>query len=100
MNLSSIILNIEPDKAEEIKIKLEKSSVCEAFLHKDTKIIITIKGKNKEEEIFKLRQIEAIDGVISSSFIYSDWVDKKNNSYTNYLDSFPGWLWSKLALSK
>ena len=68
MNISSIIVKTRTENIEEVKKSLEDTSFCDIhFIDKDKGIIIvTIEGKNVEEEIEKVRVLETLPKVISA----------------------------------
>jgi nitrate reductase NapD len=68
MNISSIIVKVLPSNFEEVVVEIEKSGVGEIFFKERDKgiIIVVIEGKNVEEEIEKVRVLEALPKVISA----------------------------------
>lgn len=67
MNVSSIVVQTIPKYLEEVVQSLKDCEVCDYHLH-DAKgrIIITIEGSGVEEELKKLRVVEAIPHVIAA----------------------------------
>ncbi|RXJ86275.1 chaperone NapD [Arcobacter sp. CECT 8985] len=67
MNISSIVVQTLPKYVEEVVENLKKCPECDYHIHDEQgRIIITIEGANVEEELSKLRVVEAIDHVISA----------------------------------
>ncbi len=67
MNVSSIVVQTLPKFLPEVIENLKKSGVCDYHLHDEIgRIIITIEGSGVEEELKKLKVIEAIPHVISA----------------------------------
>ena len=68
MNISSIIVKVLPSNFEEVVLEIEKSGAGEIFFKEKDKgiIIVVIEGKNVEEEIEKVRILEALPKVISA----------------------------------
>lgn len=67
MNVSSIVVQTLPKFLPEVIEDLKKSGVCDYHLHDEIgRIIITIEGSGVEEELKKLKVIEAIPHVISA----------------------------------
>ncbi|WP_198304699.1 chaperone NapD [Arcobacter vandammei] len=67
MNISSIVVQTLPKHLDKVIEDLKNSGVCDYHLHDDKgRIIITIEGENVEEELKKLKVIEAIPNVASA----------------------------------
>ena len=67
MNISSIVVQTLPKYLDSVIENLKKSGVCDYYMHDEKgRIIITIEGKNVEEELKKLKVIEAIPYVSSA----------------------------------
>ena len=67
MNVSSIVVSTVPKYLEEVVESLKNCDVCDYHLHDELgRIIITIEGAGVEEELKKLRVIEAIPHVVSA----------------------------------
>ena len=67
MNISSIVVQTLPNYLDSVLENLKKSGVCDYHMHDEKgRIIITIEGKNVEEELKKLKVIEAIPYVSSA----------------------------------
>ena len=68
MNISSIIVKTLPKNFDEVMQSVKESGVCDIHFNDKEKgiIIVTIEGKNVEEEIEKVRMLEALPKVISA----------------------------------
>ncbi|MCT7649343.1 chaperone NapD [Aliarcobacter butzleri] len=67
MNISSIVVQTLPKNLEEVVKTLKASGVCDYFMHDELgRIIVTIEGDGVQEELKKLKVIEAIPNVISA----------------------------------
>ena len=67
MNISSIVVQTVPKFLDEVVESLKNCDVCDYHMHDEKgRIIITIEGKNVEEELKKLKVIEAIPYVSSA----------------------------------
>lgn len=67
MNVSSIVVQTVPKFLEEVVQSLKDCEVCDYHMHDEKgRVIITIEGAGVEEELKKLRVIEAIPHVITA----------------------------------
>ena len=68
MNISSIIVKTLPKNYDAVWLNLQESGLCEVHFGDKEKgiIIVTIEGKNVEEEIEKLTKIEEMPFIISA----------------------------------
>lgn len=67
MNISSIVVQTRPEYLDEVIDSLKKSGVCDYHMHDEQgRIIITIEGDGVQEELKKLKVIEAIPYVMSA----------------------------------
>ena len=86
----------KPEYLDEVLEVIKKSDVCEYHLHDEKgRIIITIEGKNTEEEIAKLKSIQQIPHVVSAemAFAYSeDELEEERSKLENSEDNIPEWL--------
>ena len=85
MNYSSVLITVLPEHQEELLRNLEDSELCEVYLYEEGKIIVIIEGQNTDEEINKLRQIEAIENVLSANMIFS-YVEDDINELRQHLE--------------
>ena len=67
MNISSIIVQTVPKYINEVVESLKNCDVCDYHMHDEKgRIIITIEGEGVQEELKKLKVIEAIPHVMSA----------------------------------
>ncbi|MFY9073626.1 nitrate reductase [Malaciobacter mytili] len=67
MNISSIVVQTLPKYLDEVVKNLKECEACDYHVHDELgRIIITIEGKNVEEELEKLRVVESIPHIISA----------------------------------
>ncbi|MEN5387189.1 chaperone NapD [Aliarcobacter skirrowii] len=67
MNISSIVVTTLPKNLESVIENLKKSGICDYHMHDEKgRVIITIEGENVEDELKKLKVIEAIPNVITA----------------------------------
>ena len=68
MNISSIIVKARQENIDDVKKSIEETGFCDIHFVDNEKgiIIVTIEGKNVEEEIGKVRILEALPKVISA----------------------------------
>jgi len=67
MNVSSIVVQTVPKFLEEVVQSLKDCEVCDYHMHDEKgRVIITIEGNGVEEELKKLRVVEAIPHVITA----------------------------------
>lgn len=71
MNISSIVVRVQPENYDTVKEALEASGVCEYhFGDKEKgKMIVTVEGEGVEEEITKLVAIQTTKGVIAADMM-------------------------------
>ena len=96
MNLSSIVILTKPENLEKVLNAIKSSDDCEYHMHDEKgRIIVTIEGKNTEEEISKLKKIQQIPKVISAEmvFVYSEEeLEKERKKLEKSDNNIPGWL--------
>lgn len=67
MNISSIVVQTLPKYLDSVVENLKKSGVCDYHMHDEKgRVIVTIEGENVEEELKKLKVIEALPNVASA----------------------------------
>ncbi len=70
MNVSSIVVQTLPQNVDVVIERLKESGVCEYHLHDPKgKIIVTVEGKDVEEDISKLVEIQIIQDVIAADMM-------------------------------
>jgi len=80
MNISSIVIQAKPIHVDEIVAVCQASTFCDYHFH-DTekgKIIVTVEGKNIDEEMTKMKKIEAIKHVICADMMMAYSEDELN----------------------
>lgn len=96
MNLSSIVILTKPEHLEEVLHSIKESNECEYHLHDEKgRIIVTIEGKDTEEEITKLKLIQTIPNVISAEMVFAyseDELDQQRQKLEQAEDNIPDWL--------
>ena len=96
MNLSSIVIQTRPEHLESVLKAIKSSPDCEYHIHDEKgRIIVTIEGKDTEEEINKLKNLQAIPHVISAemAFAYSeDELEAEREKLEQTKDNIPDWL--------
>lgn len=72
MNISGILIQAKPHFVNDIIEQIKSNNFCE-YHHNDElgRIIVTIEGKDTEEEINKLNLIKAIPQIIAADMLYS-----------------------------
>ncbi len=67
MNISSIVVQTLPQNVESVIESLKASGVCDYHMHDPKgKIIVTVEGKDVEEEIEKLVAIQILPDIIAA----------------------------------
>ena len=67
MNISSIVVQTLPKHLDSVIEDLKRTGLCDYHMHDEKgRIIITIEGENVEEELKKLKVIEALPNVASA----------------------------------
>src|SRR5574337_1888546 len=84
MNVSSIVVKTSPDHMQTVLGLLESSDICEVHFHDEQgRIVVTIEGRDIEEEMQKLKQIQGMPHVISAGLAYAysekELADAKNH---------------------
>ena len=86
MNISSIVVQTLPKYIDEVVESLKSCGVCDYHMHDEKgRIIITIEGDGVQEELKKLKVIEAIPHVISADMhkTYRDWETDRKSTRLN-----------------
>ncbi len=96
MNISSVVVQTNPQYVDEVAEQLKAADYCDYHFH-DSKgrIIVTIEGEGVEEEIPKLVQIQSMPHVISAdmSFAYSeDELNSERDKLEITGGDMPEWL--------
>ena len=87
MNVSSIVVKTLPKYLDEVVESLKNCDVCDYHLHDELgRVIITIEGAGVEEELKKLKVIEAIPHVASADMQMA-YSEDELNSHMEVLDN-------------
>ena len=87
MNISSIDVQTLPKYLDSVIENLKKSGVCDYHMHDEKgRIIITIEGKNVEEELKKLKVIEAIP-YVSSADMQMSYSEEELSNHMEVLEN-------------
>ncbi|MFK2822745.1 chaperone NapD [Arcobacter sp. YIC-80] len=87
MNISSIVVQTLPEHIDEVVESLKKCDVCDYHMHDELgRVIITIEGKNVEEELKKLKVIENIPHVASADMQMA-YSEEELSSHLEVLDN-------------
>jgi len=95
MNISSVVVQSSPENVAALIKVFKNCDFCEYHLHDEKgRIIVTIEGKNVEEEITKMQSIENIEEVLSAQMVFSyaeDELDQERNKL-EAKEELPDWL--------
>lgn len=100
MNISGIVVKTAPEDLNGVVERLNSSGLCEIhFLDEKGRIIVTVEGKDTDEEIRKLREIMNLPGVLCADLAYAynedetmlslDMFDLNRDAVPHALKSFP-----------
>jgi len=96
MNLSSIVVLTKPEHLKEVLSIIDSSRDYEYHLHDEKgRIIVTIEGKDTDEEISKLKKLQEIPNVISAEMVFAYSEDELNSERENLEaseDNLPEWM--------
>ncbi len=96
MNLSSVVIQTRPEYLKKVLAMVKSSPYCEYHIHDEKgRIIVTIEGVNTEEEVEKLKQVQAIPDVISAEMVFAyseDELERERQFLETTDDNIPGWL--------
>ncbi len=80
MNISSIVVQTLPKHINEVVESLKNCDVCDYHMHDELgRIIITIEGEGVQEELRKLKVIEAIPYIMSADMQMAYSEDELNS---------------------
>ena len=87
MNISSIVVQTLPKHLDEVVKSLKNCDVCDYHMHDEQgRIIITIEGTGVQEELKKLKVIEAIPYVMSADMQMA-YSEEELNSHLEVLEN-------------
>ena len=95
MNISGILVQTKPENINIVINAIKENDFCEYHMHDEKgRIIVTIEGENVEEEIAKLKQLQALKGVVTADMMYA-YAEDELNEIRDKLDAneeLPSWL--------
>ncbi len=72
MNISSIVVKAAPGKGNAVLEGLRASGLCEVHFHDDQgRIVVIIEGRSIDEEMEKLKAIQALPSVVAAHLVYA-----------------------------
>ena len=84
MNVSSIVVQTLPENVESVIESLKNSEICDYHLHDPKgKIIVTIEGKDVEEDIVKLVAIQSLPNIIAADMMMTYQEDQLDDEIKN-----------------
>jgi nitrate reductase NapD len=96
MNLSSVIVQVKPENLQKVIRDISVSHDFEYHIHDEIgKIIVTIEGANTDEEIKKLKKLNALPHVISAEMVFAyseDELEQDRDKLEKIKDNIPEWL--------
>ena len=95
MNISGILVQTRPEKLSEVLTVIKSKDLWEYHMHDEMgRIILTIEGKNTEEELMKLNHLKVINHVITADMVYSYSEDELDELRENIVGNtnVPEWL--------
>ena len=85
MNISSVVLKVNPNNLQKVLKELKSSDICEVHLHDELgRVIVIIEGRDISEEIRKLKILETMPNVISADMVYSYSEDELNEARSSF----------------
>ena len=72
MNVSSIVVKTKPEHIQDVIVDINAIDLCEVHFNDDEgKIVVTIEGENIEEQMARMKKIQALSNVSSANLSYS-----------------------------
>lgn len=72
MNVSSIVVKTVPEHLQEVIADINAIDLCEVHFNDDEgKIVVTIEGENINDQMERMKKIQAIPNVVSANLSYS-----------------------------
>ena len=72
MNVSSIVVKTDQEHLQEVMDNINAIDLCEVHFNDDEgKIVVTIEGENIDEQMNRMKKIQALPNVISANLSYS-----------------------------
>lgn len=95
MNISSIVVQVNPKFLNIVVEDIKRNDLWEYSLHDEKgRIIVVIEGKNTEEEVSKLQALQALKHVSSAEMVFAysaDELEKAREALDNNSE-IPSWL--------
>ncbi|RLD42593.1 MAG: nitrate reductase [Bacteroidetes bacterium] len=95
MNISGILVQTRPENLESVLADVKADNQWEYQLHDEKgRIVVTIEGKNTEEEMKKLKVLQTIKHIVAADMMYSyseDELDELRSAIDNE-GKVPNWL--------
>ena len=88
MNVSSIVVKTEHKHLQEVIANINAIELCEVHFNDDEgKIVVTIEGNNIDEQMERMKKIQAIPNVVSANLSYSYTEDEVASALDKIMDS-------------
>ena len=72
MNVSSIVVKTDQEHLQEVMDNINAIDLCEVHFNNDEgKIVVTIEGERIDEQMQRMKKIQAIPNVVSANLSYS-----------------------------
>ena len=72
MNVSSIVVKTDQEHLQEVMDSINEIDLCEVhFYDSEGKIVVTIEGESIDEQMERMKKIQAIPNVVSANLSYS-----------------------------
>lgn len=85
MNISSVVVKVNPENLDDVLNELNANEICEVHMHDEFgRIVVVIEGDGISEEIRKLKILESMPKVISADMIYSYAEDELNEARDSF----------------
>jgi len=72
MNVSSIVVKTNPENMQDVMNTINAIDFCEVHFNDDEgKIIVTIEGESVDDQMNRMKKIQALPNVVSANLSYS-----------------------------
>ncbi len=80
-NISALVVQTRPEFLNDVLKSLQELNICDIhFYDEHGRIVVTIEGKNADEEISKIKKIQSIPHVISAELHFTYTADELNEA--------------------
>jgi nitrate reductase NapD len=87
MNISGVLVCAQPDELDRVQQRLPSvPGVDVHFTDEPGRVIVTIEGADTAEDIERLKQVKALDGVLSADMIHYHFEDDDSTTPLNLLE--------------